>query len=141
MSQRLRLHYWCSSFSVQLAHTVLHKISLVCHVPKDIIVLQVLLCQQLVPEELMLLAQPQLVLTVQMIIIQNKENAFCSPVPPGMRINDAGNGLTVCPHKTYSDWGDKTCIVCPNRYLCPEKTQFYTGELSCPRGSYCVAGV
>ena len=68
-------------------------------------------------------------------------NAYCTPVPPGFRINDANDGLTVCLHKTYSDWGDTTCTTCKDGFLCPEKTQFYTGELSCPRGSYCIAGV
>jgi hypothetical protein len=68
-------------------------------------------------------------------------NAYCTPVPPGFKINSASNGLTVCAHKTYSDWGTTTCTTCPDGYLCPEKTQFYTSELSCPRGSYCIGGV
>ena len=43
---------------------------------------------------------------------------------------------------TYSEWGGQTCLTCPNGYLCPEKTDFgYMTELSCPRGSYCIAGV
>ena len=46
-------------------------------------------------------------------------NAYCTPVPPGFRINDANDGLTVCLHKTYSDWGDTTCTTCKDGFLCP----------------------
>ena len=63
-------------------------------------------------------------------------------MPPGFKINSAGDDIEVCAHKTYSQWGETTCSACADGYLCPEKTSDQTPwHFSCPRGSYCAAGV
>lgn len=57
---------------------------------------------------------------------------YCSPTPAGFRLNDASNGITVCPHKKRSRWSNLTCHTCLDGYLCPEATGMETQELGCP---------
>ncbi len=68
----------------------------------------------------------------------------CTPVPPGYSANIAGGlrtGITICPNKKYSAWGEVAYSDCPDGFLCPEGTGFSTTwEYSCPKGSYCMAG-
>merc|ERR1719232_75018 len=72
-------------------------------------------------------------------------SAYCTPVPPGFRIKDDGlttEDIEVCPHKTYSEWGEETCETCEAGFLCPQKTgEPAPWHFSCPRGSYCTGGV
>ena len=63
-------------------------------------------------------------------------------MPPGYRINDNSDGIEVCPHTTYSRWGETTCSTCADGFLCPEMSVEPTAwHNSCPRGSYCIGGV
>ena len=67
---------------------------------------------------------------------------YCSPVPAGYKINASNDGLEICPHKYYSRWGETTCTICVDGFLCPEGSELGDDwHNSCPRGSYCVAGV
>ena len=69
-------------------------------------------------------------------------SAYCTPVPPGFKINSANTDIEACGHKLYSYWGQVDCQDCADGYLCPEKTNDKTPwHFSCPRGSYCAAGV
>jgi len=72
----------------------------------------------------------------------SKEGAeYCSPIPPGYYL-DTAKALTVCPHKTFSRWGETTCSTCPDGFLCPQQSGYgYVWQHSCPRGSWCKAGV
>lgn len=73
----------------------------------------------------------------------NAGEEACQPIPPGMsKSADPINGFTVCPHKTYSMWGEATCSNCPDGWLCAKGHNYpYDHAYSCPRGSYCIAGV
>ena len=67
---------------------------------------------------------------------------YCSPVPPGYKINSGNDGIEICPHTTYSRWGETSCSDCVDGFLCPEGSEIGDDwHNSCPRGSYCVAGV
>ena len=51
-------------------------------------------------------------------------------------------GFEICPHQTYSMWGENTCSTCPDGWLCTKGHNYpYDWAYSCPKGSYCAAGV
>lgn len=72
-------------------------------------------------------------------------SVYCSPVPPGYHIvnkDTVNEDIAVCPHKTFSQWGSEDCSTCPDGYLCPEMSELGTTyHHSCPKGSFCTAGV
>jgi hypothetical protein len=73
---------------------------------------------------------------------------YCIPVPRGYGVKVDNSdvvvspGIELCEQGTYSDLGDEVCTECPYGFLCPQMTGDYgISMFSCPRGSYCMAGV